>query len=249
MAASSSKIQGWTEREVVRRHAVGVAAPRRVEPPLGVRRAALHGVNPPAQCGDGGVVLKCGASSEPCEPGFDPLAAPVVVDGERDRGQDPRGPLDVAGRLGMVERALEVAAGLEPVGRSLVEHGDELGLVLLELSAEHVAEESVVAVVAALRVDADEEEVRPLDRVELDRGTPAVEDRVAERSRQLLEHRAASHEGEPLGREACEVLGVEVLRDAAVFAGEGCGRPASAGRPERAGCKVKPHRPALAPDE
>ena len=86
--------------------------------------------------------------------------------------QDARRVIDVSGRVGVEERGLRIAVRLVPGRRTAVEHRHQVGLVLLELTLEQVPEEVVVPIPAAVVVELDEEQVRPIDLLELRAPSP-----------------------------------------------------------------------------
>ena len=111
---------------------------------------------------------------EQVEPALDDRGPAAVVDLLRDRAQDARLVVDVSGRVGVEERGLGVEVRLVPGSRAPVQHRHQVGLLLLELTLQEVAEEMVVPVPAAVAVELDEEQVRPLDLLELGRRAPGA---------------------------------------------------------------------------
>src|SRR5262249_15136424 len=87
-----------------------------------------------------------------------------------------------------------------------------------ELAPQEVAEEVVVAIPAAVMVELDEEEVRPLDLLERSRRTPAAQHPVAERRAHALEDRGAPEEAQDARLEPRQVFGPQVVRDVRVVA-------------------------------
>jgi hypothetical protein len=101
-----------------------------------------------------------------------------------------------------------------------VQDRDEVGLAFLELVAQEVGEEVVVAVPLAARVERNEEEVLLLQAGERLGGALLRERCVAEGRREPLENRGADEERPQLARLALEHLRHEVVDDVAVVAGE-----------------------------
>jgi hypothetical protein len=74
-------------------------------------------------------------------------------------GNQPSHPIGVAGGLGMVDGQLGQPVGLTPDRRSGVQFRDQLGLTLLQLGPEQLAEQVVVAVPLPLPVKRDHQQV------------------------------------------------------------------------------------------
>src|SRR4051812_15930985 len=93
---------------------------------------------------DGGVALEQSRLVEALKPAFDRCDPAAVVHRLRDRRQDAREAVEVAGGAGVLERGLGVAMSLVPLRRAPVEDGDQLRLALGELAPKHVTEEPVI---------------------------------------------------------------------------------------------------------
>ena len=104
----------------------------------------------------------------------------------------------------------------EPGARTAVQVGDALGRVALELADEHGAEQRVVAEPAPLGVERDDEQVAALERAQHVGAVAALDDGVAERARQALEHRGAHQELARLGRLLGDDLVPQVVDEEAV---------------------------------
>src|SRR5439155_9922845 len=136
--------------------------------------------------------------------------------------------------------------GLEPVGRTAVEHLDEVRLLVRELALQQLTEKMVIAVPPAPVVEWDEEEVRALDLLELPCRAFVVEHRVAEWAAHSVEHGGPAQEAQRAGPQAVEVLRVEVVRQVAVVPAEA--RPPAARLlpvADRERGEVEGRRPAL----
>ncbi len=178
-------------------------------------------MHPDPEHRDRGIPLEQRWIVEHREPALDGghAAAPVVR--KRERRDEPRELVGVAGCGRVLDRDVRLAVRLAPGGRPAIESRDELGLASLELGLEHLPEEMVVAKPAAPMVECDDEQVLVLQLLEHLRRVGALEHRVAERAAHAVEHRRAKQELE-LGRpDASELLGPQVVRDEAVVAAEG----------------------------
>ena len=94
------------------------------------------------------------------------------------------------------------------------------GCSSVEAGTEHVAEEVVVPVPPPAVVEGDEEEVRPLQRLEGRLGVAAAGDRGAQRSRQPAQDRGLEEEGPDVVGLAVQDLVDEVVDDEPVVTGE-----------------------------
>ena len=165
-----------------------------LEPSLGLVGATPESVDPAPVERDRRVALEKVGPLEPPEPPLERHDAAGPVDGERDRGEDRGGAVQVSGRVGVLEGRLGVAVRLEPVRGPPVQGGNDLRLVLEELALQELPEKVVVAVPDATVVERDEKQVRALDPLELAVGAAVVEHRVAEVAAHLLEHRRPAEE-------------------------------------------------------
>ena len=192
----------------------------------GGRTAAEH-VHPRAEDADDRVPLESRVVVEEVEPGLGGRRSTRRAQRQHDVAEQPRGPVDVAGGVRVRDRGLRGSARLVPRRRALVELTDELGLSPLQLVAEELAELAVVAVPAAFPVEADEEEVRRGQRLELRRGSGRLEHCVAQRPAQPVEDRRSRHEADVVRIQAGERLEVEVVGQEAVAAAllRGLARP------------------------
>ena len=145
--------------------------------------------------------MQLGLVVELIEPGLDRLHPPVRGNAHGDRAEDSGGAVLVAGPVRVVERRLGVSLGFEPVRCALVERRNQLRLALLQLPLEQVAEEVVVAIGAPVPVERHHEEVRRLERRQLESRFLPLQDGIAERAGHRLEHRRAAKERQLLRRE------------------------------------------------
>src|SRR5207244_8059112 len=86
--------------------------------------------------------------------------------GKRRDADEPRHSRRIPGCIGVVDRRLELAVRLAPVGGTPVEVAYELRLLARELGEQELAEQVVEAEPLATMVEWDEEEVRALDRLQ-----------------------------------------------------------------------------------
>ncbi len=171
---------------------------------------------------DGWVPVEPFLVVEEVEPALDCRNSAAVVDLEGDRAQDPCRIVDVSGRVRMEQRGFRIAVRLVPPSCTPVQDRDQVGLLLLELPLQQVAEEVVISVPPAAMVELNEKQVRLTDRLELAGGALAPEHRVAQRRAHLLEDRCAPEKAEHVRRELRQVLGAEVVGDVALVAGDVC---------------------------
>ena len=110
------------------------------------------------------------------------------------------------------------AVCLEPVRGAEVQLLDQVGIGPSELTEQELPEQRVVAVPLPVPVERHQEGVRLLEGPEPLVGTRFLQDRVAQRSVEPVEHGGAPEE--PLHRrvELAQRLLVEVVRDVAVVA-------------------------------
>ena len=110
-------------------------------------------------------------------------------------------------RLGEIRRAVDLARGermayggdrvalaVVPPARARVQARDELGALVPQVRLEHVAEQVVVAVPPATVVERDEEQVRPLQRLEHRLAAGPLERGVAEFGAERVEDRGGRQE-------------------------------------------------------
>src|SRR5690349_10027365 len=86
---------------------------------------------------------------------------------------------------------LRIAVCLEPVACEPVQRNHHLRLLTLELGAQQIAEEPVVAKGLSRSVERYDEEIRRADGDKLARRVAAAENGIADRRRQRLENRRA----------------------------------------------------------
>ena len=158
-----------------------------------------------------------------------------------------RGDRFVLTRVGrVVERLLDQPVLVAPRGRPLADPAGGGRVDRGELQLEQLAEEMVVAVPLAVRVERDEEAVAALQLPQPLGGVGAAEHRVAERCAEASEHRGLEQEAAGVPVERVEHLAGEVVGDVPVVAVERAhaglrlGQPA---QPQRG--EVEPRRPAL----
>ena len=104
----------------------------------------------------------------------------------------------------------------------------------------------MVAVPVTLAIQRDDQQVGPLQRRKDRRRAAGLKDRVAQRPRQVIQHRGPGQERHPLGGEVGQQLGVQVVGQEPIVAGKGepGGASPAAGLVGQGG-QVQGHRPAL----
>lgn len=126
---------------------------------------------------------------------------------------------------GVADGVLEAEPGLVPGTRAPVEVRHPPGCLGEQARLQHVGEQVVVAVPAAVGVERDEEQVVPLEAAEDPGGVGASGQRVAERTREALEHRGREQEVAQLRGLPGEDLVGQVVEDEPVAAGKGGDEP------------------------
>ena len=149
-------------------------------------------MNPGALDCDPRVELQQGVVVESFEPRLDCRDPPGAADARCDGADDSCRAVGISGRVRVLERRFRLALGFEPVRGPLVEHRHKLRIAFFELAPEQVAEEPVVPVRAAVAIERDQEQVRLLDRGELQGRFLAFQDGIAERPGHRLQHRSAA---------------------------------------------------------
>ena len=114
-------------------------------------------------------------------------------------GQDQCGDqLDTPISLGRVQQVLDGQAGgaarLVPVGGAKVQLGNDLRFDALQLTEQELPEQPVVAIPLAPTVERDHEQARGLEMAELGLRIGPLEDGIAQRAGQLIEHRRTPQE-------------------------------------------------------
>ena len=157
---------------------------------------------------------------EALEPAADDRVAAAHDPAGGDVPQQIGGAVDVAGRDGVVDRAVDLAARGVPGARPAVEVALDLGLAPAQLGAQHVREQAVVAVAVVGAVERDEHEVRAGEVAQRRARPRTAEHGVAQRAGELREHRGAGEEAQALARQAGEELVAQVVGHEPVVAGE-----------------------------
>jgi hypothetical protein len=118
------------------------------------------------------------------------------------------------------DRAVDVAGIGVPGARALMQLGLALRLDAAQLRPEHPRQRRVVPVLAVGAVERNHQDVRPRHVPQHLAGAAAPEDGVAQRARQVLEHRRAPQELPLIVRQPVEQLVADVVRHQPVVAAE-----------------------------
>ena len=200
------------------------------EPPLGLGGTAGQHPEPPAVDRERRVACQL-LRAEPPQPLLRRVHAAVVVV-RQGEGIDQAGErLRLTGGVRVADRRLRVPVGDAPLHRAAVEDRHHLRLAPLELVAQQLAEQVVIAVPLAPPVERHDEAVRPRERLERARRPRRLQDGVAEPAAHALEDGGVLQEPRLGRREPREELEAEVLGHEAVVAREA--RGAGRGRPSR----------------
>jgi hypothetical protein len=103
--------------------------------------------------------------------------------------------------VGVPERRFRPIVLFEPFGSSSVQYRSKLRLLVGELAQQEVAEQVVIAVPLAMPIERNQKQVQLLERRQRRCGISALEDGVAERTAQFLQHGRAPEKLEQLGRQ------------------------------------------------
>ena len=183
---------------------------------------------------------------EPPQPLVDGLRPPVVMERQHERVEQAREDVHLSGRVRVRDRLLRQVVGDAPGHRPAVERSDRVRFAALELGAQQLAEEMVIAVPLALAVERDHEAVRALEPLELICRSCRLEHRIAQRAAHALQHRRVLEEARLLRRQPGQELEAEVVGDEAVVAGDvRDARRARRPRPLRQRREVQAGGPAL----
>ena len=168
---------------------------------------------------------------------------------QRDRPaafDQPRGPVRVAPRQRMADRLVHLALPLVPVRRPQMQGGNEIRLPPVQVTAEHLGEEMVVAIPAALFVERDEEQVGLLGVLQQGLSVVLTRHGVAQLRAQVIQQAGVQQEALHslrLGRQ--DLLG-QVVQHEAVAPGEGGDEGGGVGMPAHGqGGELQPGGPAL----
>jgi hypothetical protein len=180
---------------------------------------------------------------EPALGGSDPTALVRRLDATL---QQPRHSVDIPGLLGVADGRLRLPVRHTPVGRTTQEPWDQVRLGSLQLGAEQLPKEMVVAVPLPIAIQRHQEHVGALQRLQGRRGPARLEDSVAEGARHPLENRRSGEEADLARRQVRQHLRPQVVGHQPVAPGKGCraiGRRAPS--PDRQRGKVQPRAPTL----
>ena len=157
---------------------------------------------------------------EEVEPGFDGCRSAGLAFGEPVCDEDPSRTIHILPLDRVPQCRVPIPVRFVPVGRASVQVWNELGLGVLELTAQRVPEKAVVAEPGPAAVERNEKKARIVDRVEFTRRIGAFDHRIAERAGNALENRSATEKRQPLRLEREEAFGAEEVGEVAVVTGE-----------------------------
>ena len=143
------------------------------EPALGLRGPPGQHADPGSVDGERRVAHQV-VVAEPPEPLLQGLHAAVVVERQRERVDQAGDGVGLAGGVPVDDRRFGQVVGDAPGHRPAVELGHDVRLAALELVAQQLAEQVVVAIPLAAPVERHDEAVRALERLERLRPTRVV---------------------------------------------------------------------------
>ena len=129
--------------------------------------------------------------------------------------------VDVAGRERVADRGFEVSGLLVPAAGPPMQHRHVLGALGEEPGEQHVGEQVVVAVPAALVIERNEEQVASFQRLEEAASAGSCGDRVAQGTAQAIQDGGVQQEPAQVCRLLVEHLVDQVVHDEPVVPGEG----------------------------
>jgi len=157
-----------------------------------------------------------------------------------------RSPARIVRVHGVGDSPIEIAVRLVPQARALVERAHELGSRPPQLGTQRVAEQAMPPVALVSGIERTQQRRGPLQPRQDAPRPGALENRVADRARQLVEHRRPDGKLGQLARQRREHLVAEILGETVIIASEAVERSAQVDLfPERQGREVQAGRPPL----
>ena len=139
----------------------------------------------------------------------------------RDRELDQvRRPLEVLAGQRVADGLGPLAVLLVPLARPPVQLRDAVGLLVEQARPQHVGEQVVVAIPLAPVVERDEEQVRPIERLQHGLAAVLAGDGIAQRAAQPVQDRGLQQEAPDVLGLALQDLLDQVVDDVAVVPGE-----------------------------
>ena len=177
------------------------------------------------------------------------LVGVAAVELRQEHGQDERrGQVGVAAHERMLDRGLGAVGGCIPPGCAAVKLRGQLRLPSLELLAQEVAQEVVVAVASPRPADLADELVRARQRPQPCGGSGQPDHRLGDLRLDHLEDRAPREERDVVVIEIRQDLGPQVVRDVAGLARHGVGGARRPARPPTGeGGEIDAGGPSLGP--
>ena len=150
----------------------------------------------------------------------------------------------------MVDGGLREAVGLAPGRRPPVKLLHQLRLAPTQFCAEQLAEQMMVAVPLAAPVQRHQQQIRARQRLQDIGRSLGVQDRVAQRPGQAVQHRRARQERHRLRWEMSQELRPQIFGQEPIVAADlDLFVPAGASRLEGQGGQVQPDRPTFGPPD
>ena len=154
------------------------------------------------------------------EPALDQVVAPLAHVGDDVSPEQIPGEDGVVRAHRMGNGSVGVSLCLIPRARTKVQRSRQIRLALAQLEAEGVPEQAVPAVASVSRVKRAQQHAAPLQLGERAARSLAVENGVAQRAGQLVQHRCPDRELHQAGRQTGQDLIVEVLREPVIVSAE-----------------------------
>ena len=192
------------------------------EPPLGICRAACQGSDPGCLNGECGIPPQV-VIAEPAQPLLHGLHPAVVVQRQSKAVDQARYGIRLTRGVPVDDRGFRQVVGDAPGHRPTVELGHDVRLAALELLAQQLAEQVVVAIPLASPVEGYHEAVPALERLERVCRPRRLQHGVAETATHAIEHRGVLEKLRLGRRQPGQQLEAEVLGHEPVVAAEARG--------------------------
>ena len=188
-------------------------------PAFALRRPPGQDGDPSRQDGERRVGLDAGLL-ERGEPPLHRRHLSGAVGGKHQRGHQLHGSVPLRRVQEVLQRQRGGAVRLVPVGGAQVQLRDDVGLAPVQLAEQELSEQGVVAIPLAPTVERDHEQVRGLQAPKLRVPAALLEERIAERGTELIQHRRTPQEALNVLGQLHERLAVEVVGDVPVVPGD-----------------------------